>query len=94
METMQSRIGEHKSILEGFNVVSELKNHAQICIDEMNWWQKHFLNRSTVNQVNQIADFQDPFATYTKTIDVVPSYCFWRDENGLNIKIDRSGQSD
>ncbi|OYQ62311.1 hypothetical protein B9G53_22845 [Pseudanabaena sp. SR411] len=93
METMQSRIEEHKSILQGFNVVSELKNQAKLCIDEMQWWQKHLLNRSTVNQVNQIADFQDPFATYTKTIDVVPSYCFWRDENGLNIKIDRSGQS-
>lgn len=93
METMQSRIEEHKSILQGFNVISELKNHAQLCIDEMKWWEKHLLNRSTVNQVNQIASFQDPFATSTKNIDVVPSYCFWRDENGLNIKIDRSGLS-
>ena len=93
IELMQSHIEEHKSIIGGFNAISELKNHAKQCVNEMNWFQRNFSNNSTVNKVNQIGNLQDPFATSTKTIDVVPSYCFWRDENGLNIKIDRSGQS-
>jgi thiamine biosynthesis lipoprotein ApbE len=93
IELMQSRIEEHKSIIGGFNAISELKNHAKQCVNEMNWFQRNFSSNSTVNKVNQIANLQDPFDTSTKTIDVVPSYCFWRDENGLNIKIDRSGQS-
>ena len=93
IELMQSHIEEHKSIIGGFNAISELKNHAKQCVNEMNWFQRNFSNNSTVNKVNQIGNLQDPFATSTKTIDVVSSYCFWRDENGLNIKIDRSGQS-
>ena len=93
IELMQSRIEEHKSIIGGFNAISELKNHAKQCVNEMNWFQRNFSSNSTVNKVNQIANLQDPFDTSTKIIDVVPSYCFWRDENGLNIKIDRSGQS-
>ncbi|KKJ00730.1 hypothetical protein PROH_05515 [Prochlorothrix hollandica PCC 9006 = CALU 1027] len=93
LEKMQGRVEEHKAIISGFPSITELQNHARQCVDEMNWFQKNIFNRSTVSMVGQTETIRDPFASSQSSLNAIPSYCFWRDENGLNVKIDRSGQS-
>lgn len=93
LEKMQGRVEEHKAIISGFPSITELQNHARQCVDEMNWFQKNIFNRSTVSRVGQTEAIRDPFTSSQSLLNAIPSYCFWRDENGLNVRIDRSGQS-
>ncbi len=58
----------------------------------MNWFEKNIFNRSTVRNVRQSENIRDPFVAGQNSLNAIPSYCFWKDENGINVKIDRSGQ--
>jgi len=92
LEKMQNRVEEHKKVISGFPSISELQNHARQCVNDMNWFEKNIFNRSTVSNVRQSENIRDPFVAGQNSLNAIPSYCFWKDENGINVKIDRSGQ--
>ncbi|KYC34903.1 hypothetical protein WA1_50220 [Scytonema hofmannii PCC 7110] len=90
MEDIEIRNEEFQTVISGFPSITELRSHAERCLEEMNWFEKNLFNRTTKQQVQQLSNIQDPFAPQkSSALAVVPSYCFWQDEDGLNIRINR-----
>jgi hypothetical protein len=90
MENVQLCNEEFQVVISGFPSITELRKYAEQCLEEMNWLEKNIFNRATRQQVQQMGNIQDPFASQQNSaLAVVPSYCFWQDEDGLNARINR-----
>lgn len=90
MENVQLCNEEFQAVISGFPSITELRTYAIQCLEEMNWLERNIFNRATKQQVQQLGNIQDPFASQQNSaLAVVPSYCFWQDEDGLNIRINR-----
>ena len=90
MENVQLCNEEFQKVISGFPSITELRRYAEQCLEEMNWLEKNIFNRATKQQVQQLGTIQDPFASeQNSALAVVPSYCFWQDQDGLNARINR-----
>jgi hypothetical protein len=90
MESAQLSNEEFQTVISAFPSITELREYAQQCLQEMNWLEKNIFNRAAQQKVQQLSNIQDPFASQPNSaLAVVPSYCFWQDEDGLNIRINR-----
>lgn len=88
MEEAQLRNKEFKSIISSFPSISQLRAHAEECMNEMNWFERNIFNRGTQQRVQELANIQDPYALQqNSSLAGIPSYCFWQDEDGLNVRI-------
>ncbi|MDF5713900.1 MAG: hypothetical protein PUP93_08395 [Rhizonema sp. NSF051] len=90
MEDSQLRNEEFQAVISGFPSITELRRYAEQCLEEMNWLEKNIFNRGITQQVQQLGTIQDPFVSQQNSaLAVIPSYCFWQDEDRLNIRINR-----
>lgn len=90
MADTQRRNEEFQILISGLPSITELKGYAEQCLQEMNWFEKNVFNRSTQQQVKKLDEIEDPFALQQSfESGIAPSYCFWQEQDDLNIRINQ-----
>jgi len=90
MADTQRRNEEFQTLISGLPSIAELRGYAEQCLQEMNWFEKNIFNRSTQQQVKKLDEIEDPFALQQSfESGIAPSYCFWQEQEDLNIRINQ-----
>lgn len=66
--------------------LAELENHAELCVAEMSWFQRHISRRSTTKRVKSISSQSERVQTRTADASPVPNVVFWKDGDKVQCK--------
>ena len=86
---------EYRGIMESLPLLEDVKQHAQACVQEMAWWERHLTARGIVREVDRIStlplgDSRPP--NLDGGAGTSHSYVFWQDQDGrIQVKLLNQG---
>ncbi len=86
LNSVQKFMAANIDCVASYPNLAELENHAELCVAEMSWFQRHISRRSTVKKVKTISEQSERVQTKTADASPVPNVVFWKDGDKVQCK--------
>jgi len=98
IETIRRNQQLNAALLSTLPTLDPLFRHASDCVKQMNWFQRHLFDRGTAQEVKQlrkqrVEQMKSEQTASRSLTENVPSYCFWKDDEGLHVLANQPGNA-